>query len=70
MEKSAVVPDHDIHVAFGVDVSVVAIGALEENFEVATCVGRVRILKRRLDGRVGVLGLRDRSLTGPRLKLS
>ena len=62
MEESTIVSDHDIYVAFRVNVRVIAIGALEENFEVAISVVRICVLKSCLDRRIGVLGLCYRSL--------
>src|ERR1700737_1369937 len=69
VEKSAVIPNHDIDIAFSVNVRVIAIGALEKNLEITILVGRVPILKGCLHRRVSVLGLRNRTLTRPRLKL-
>ncbi|MCY1421146.1 hypothetical protein D9M71_367920 [compost metagenome] len=60
--EAVVQSNDDIHVALGVDIRIVAIGALEKNFEVLIGVRRGRGFQHVLDRIVGPAGLFDGAL--------
>src|SRR5690606_20388467 len=70
VELKRIIQAHDnVDVALRPDVRVVPIGALKEGRETASTVWCVCVLKRSLDGSIGVSRSSDRSLLAPNFQL-
>jgi hypothetical protein len=62
--------NNHVHIAFGVDVGVVSVGALQEDFEaIAAGIVGIGSFERAFYGSVGCFRLRDRALVRPVFKL-